>query len=162
MSIKNDCRPPVIETRRSDLFPASVSASGGLTDALGISLEQPPTAPLALVVSEAQWADGTSLATLQGTLAGPNAGVLLVVSHSEIMGYPELSFRQLSDTAGRLGSFEQHRLEPLTVAELAPAAATEEVARLLVERSGGLCSRSDRSGGSMDCQRDPLLGSRTD
>ena len=92
-----------VETRRSALFPASVSASGGLTDALGISLEQPPTAPLALLVSEAQWADGTSLANLQGLLAGPNAGVLLVASHSEIIDYPELSFRQLSDTAGRVG-----------------------------------------------------------
>ena len=127
-----------IETRRSGLFPASVSASGGLADALSISLEEPPTASLALLISEAQWADGTSLATLQGMLAGPNAGVLLVASHTEIIGYPELAFRQLTDTAGRLGSFEQYRLEPVTLAELAPVTATDEVARLLIDRSGGL------------------------
>jgi len=127
-----------IETRRSALFPASVTNPGGLVEALGISFEEPPAHPTALLVSDAQWADGTSLATLQGVIAGTNGGVLLVVTHTEPTGYAELAFRQLTDTATRLGSFEQHRLEPLTVDEVARVAPDGEVARVLIDRSGGL------------------------
>lgn len=127
-----------IETRRSALFPASVTSSGGLVEALALSLEEPPAEPTALLVSNAQWADGTSLAILQGVLAGANGGVLFVGTHTEITGYAEFAFRQLTDAATRLGSFEQHRLEPLTVDEVAPVAADDEVARVLIDRSGGL------------------------
>lgn len=127
-----------IETRRSALFPASVTNPGGLAENLDVSLDDPPTHPTALLVSNAQWADGTSLATLQGVIAGPNGGVLLVGTHTELTGYGELAFRQLADTAASLGSFEQHRLEPLTVDEVVPVAPNGELARVLIERSGGL------------------------
>ncbi|MGZ8786176.1 MAG: outer membrane protein assembly factor BamB family protein, partial [Acidimicrobiia bacterium] len=127
-----------IETRRSALFPASVTNPGGLAENLDVSLDDPPTHPTALLVSDAQWADGTSLATLQGVIAGPNGGVLLVGTHTELTGYGELAFRQLTDTAVSLGSFEQHRLELLTVDEVVPVAPNGELARVLIDRSGGL------------------------
>ncbi len=127
-----------LATRRTALFPASVTNSGGLAEALGISLEEVPSEPAAWLVSEAQWADGTSLATLQGVLAAANVGILVLVAHTEITGYRELAFRQLTDTAARVGSFEQYKLDPLTVDDVASATATPEVARTLVDRSGGL------------------------
>jgi hypothetical protein len=127
-----------IGTRRSTLFPASVTDSGGLADALGISLGELLTEPTALLVSDAQWADGTSLATLQGVMAEASGGVLVVGSHTEITGYRQLTFQQLTDTATRLGSFEQLSLEPLTTEDVAPVTAAEEVARILVDRSSGL------------------------
>ncbi len=127
-----------IETRRAALFPASVSTPGGLAGVLGVSLEEPPARPTALLISDAQWADGTSLANLQGVMAGTNAGILLVAAHTELTGYPELAFRKLIDTATRVGSFERLRLEPLTVDEVAPITADGETARVLIERSGGL------------------------
>ena len=127
-----------LPTRRAALFPASATNSGALAEALGVSLEEVPMEPTALLVSDAHWADGTSLATLQGVLAGANGGVLLVATHTDITGYRELAFRQLTGTAARVGSFEEHRLELLTVDDVASVAATLEVARTLVDRSGGL------------------------
>lgn len=63
-----------IGTHRAALFPASVTHPGGLAHTLGISLEEPPTQPTALLVSDVQWADGTSMAVLQGIMARATAG----------------------------------------------------------------------------------------
>ncbi len=127
-----------IETRRTALFPAGSTNAGGLASALDVSPEETPAGQLALLISDAQWADGTSLAILQGLLARATAGLLVVVSHTEITGYRELAFQQLTNSAARLGSYQQYKLEPLTFDDILPVVATEEVARILVDRTDGL------------------------
>ncbi len=129
-----------LEVRRTEAFPASEVQPGGLALALDLSIEEVPTTPTAILIAEAQWADGTSLATVQGVMARATAGLLIVGSHTEITGYRRLAFEQLAGAAARLGSFEQLDLDPLTFDDLRPIAGggdPDGLVQLLLERSAG-------------------------